>query len=168
MKRHLYAIFLFFILLSTFCIGFFSLLTNIGDYPSVIERFVQPLVTLEGLSNTNFSYRALPNISTLMTLIYVLMVFFEALLSVFAIKALYELLIKGNIDTAIEWGQVAALYGVIFWAFIFFTVGGDWFLAWKRDTLKYLQADAMRYVQLMFIYYVVLWRMQEDNAVFYC
>ena len=146
---------IFMLLLGAFLTGFFSLLNNIHDYPQVIDSFIRPLFVMGKVPDKFSWYRHLPDISVLLKVTYLIMIFLEATIALIASIAIYHWF-RGQTAKALRLGQLATLWGIVFWSIGFFLIGGDWFLSWKQDSLKYLQADALRYIQLMFIFYVLL------------
>ncbi len=51
---------------------------------------------------------------------------------------------------------LACMFGSFIYCFIFFTLGGDWFLAWKNDSLIFLQGDALNYAMVLTIVFLYL------------
>ncbi|MEO0998556.1 MAG: DUF2165 family protein [Pseudomonadota bacterium] len=52
--------------------------------------------------------------------------------------------------------KTACMLGFFVYGFLFFTVGGDWFLAWQNPDLIGLQKDAVNYGLMVVLTYVLL------------
>jgi len=69
-------------------------------------------------------------------------------------------------DEAIYWIEYACLLGIFVWGFVFFCIGGDYFLSWQNSRLNSLQSGSLMYVTLLaIIYFIFLSRrvIQKDN-----
>jgi predicted small integral membrane protein len=47
--------------------------------------------------------------------------------------------------------EYSCLLGFFIWGFIFFNIGGDYFLSWKNTKLELLQSDSLMYTALILI-----------------
>ena len=140
--------------LLTIAVGFFSFLNNIHDYPGVIERFVKPLLTMSQIPHSIATYRAI-HLPWLWHCLYFLMMTLEAMVGAIGLLSLIFLLYRKT-NQAIQWLQIAAIWGIIYWGLFFFVIRGDWFISWKSEELKYIQSDAIRYVNLMLAILIAL------------
>jgi predicted small integral membrane protein len=61
--------------------------------------------------------------------------------------------------------EYACLLGFFIWGFIFFCIGGDYFLSWKNTKLESLQSGSLMYATLLaIVYFIFVLGRTKDNA----
>ena len=143
------------------CLGLFAFINNITDWEGTVERVVYPLLSMTGNgAESTHGWRAINN-PVMADVFYGVVTSLEL---VVGLLALYGAIIMGrtcnkDLPTFHKGSRLvrrACQLGIIIYCFIFFTIGGDWFLAWKNENLIFLQGDALNYAMVLTIVFLIL------------
>ena len=150
------------------CLGLFAFFNNITHWEGTVERVVYPLLSMTGNSaESTQGWRAI-NSRFLAEISYGVVTSLELIMG---LLALYGAIIMGSsckkdmpfFQKGTRLVCRACLLGIIIYCFIFFTIGGDWFLAWKNENLLFLQGDALNYALGLTIVFLLLYFSTPDN-----
>lgn len=144
------------------CLGIFAFINNITDWNGTMDRVVSPLLTMTGnAAYETQGWRAI-DAPFLTNVIYGLVTTLELLVGLIAAYGIVGMLRRRNSPYS-EFRKysyivcLACLLGALIYCFIFFTVGGDWFLAWKNENLLFLQGDSLNYATVLAIVFLFLY-----------
>ena len=143
------------------CMGLFAFLNNASGWGETVKRMVYPMVSMNGtFGNPAQTWRAIDS-----------MLFADAVyLIVFCIEGIFGLIgflgiglmirslgaPQDQFLAGVNLVKVACLMGVFVYGFLFFTIGGDWFLAWQNQDLRALQQDAVNYGVIVTMAYLLI------------
>ncbi|MDE0284524.1 MAG: DUF2165 family protein [Gammaproteobacteria bacterium] len=143
------------------CMGILAFINNITDWNGTMDRVVLPLLSM--LDNKAYStqgWRAV-NGQLFPGIIYGFVTTLELLMGLAAAYGAVGM-IRYRDGPFTEFRKcrdivgLACMFGAFIYCFIFFTVGGDWFLAWKNDNLLFLQGDSLNYALVLTIVFLYL------------
>lgn len=144
------------------CLGIFSFINNITDWHGTTDRVVSPLLTMAGNAAYEMQgWRAI-DVPFLTNMIYGLVTTLELLVGLIAAYGAVGM-IRHRKSSYSEFYQyscfvcLACLLGAWIYCFIFFTVGGDWFLSWKNENLQFLQGDSLNYALVLAVVFLFLY-----------
>ncbi len=143
------------------CLGLFAFINNITDWNGTLDRVVSPLLSMAGNAvRDTQGWRAL-DMPLLPHLAYGFVTALELCMGLLAAYAATGMVRHRN-GAFSEFRQyrhiacLACMLGVFIYCFIFFTVGGDWFLSWKNENLVFLQGDSLNYATVLVIVFLCL------------
>ncbi len=143
------------------CMGLFAFLNNVTDWTGTMERVTFPLLSMAGnAASEPQGWRAVGS-PMLAHLAYGFVVALEWLMGLLAGYGAVGMIRHCNGSLAefrrhSHWVCLACLLGAFIYCFIFFTIGGDWFLAWKNENLLFLQGDSLNYAAVLAIVFLYL------------
>lgn len=138
------------------CLGIFAFLNNVTDWGGTMERFTFPLLSMAGnAASGTQGWRAIDS-QMFAHAVYGFVIALELGMGLIAAYGAAGMIrhCGGSVAGFRQKRHVvclACLLGAFIYCFIFFTVGGDWFLAWKNENLLYLQADSLNYAAILAI-----------------
>jgi len=151
------------------CMGLFAFLNNVTDWNGTMERVTFPLLSMAGnTASETQGWRAVGS-PTLAHLTYGFVIALELGMGLIAAYGAVGMIRRRN-GPAAEFRRyshavcLACLLGAFIYCFIFFTVGGDWFLAWKNADLLFLQGDSLNYAAVLAIVFLYLRFFESDLA----
>ena len=143
------------------CLGLFAFLNNVTDWEGTVERVVYPLLSMTG-SNTEAAqgWRAI-NSPLMADICYGVVTSLELVVGLLALSGVIIMgrACNNNLPAFHKGSRLvrrACQLGIIIYCLIFFTIGGDWFLAWKNENLIFLQGDALNYAMVLTIVFLFL------------
>lgn len=143
------------------CLGLFAFLNNVTDWNGTMERFTFPLMSMTGnAASETQGWRSVGS-PMLAHLTYGFVITLELAMGLIAAYGAVGMIRRCNGSPA-EFRRyrhvvcLACLLGAFIYCFIFFTVGGDWFLAWKNEDLLFLQEDSLNYAAVLAIVFLCL------------
>ena len=141
------------------CLGFTSIMNNTSGFNDTLKMVIKPLLTMDGTyGNPAQIWRALP--AGWVETLYVFAIAGETLVGVLAIIGVLLMLRHifsiDNFNRSKEWVYLACGLGIIVWGLGFFTIGGEWFLAWQNKNLASFQTSAALYVLIMIAVFIYL------------
>ena len=143
------------------CMGIFAFLNNLSGWEETVARMVEPMFSMEGtFGNPAQTWRAIDN-PTFANLSYLSVFVIEGLFGLLAIVGIVIMLRRFGRPAAefvrgIRLVKTACVVAIFVYGFFFFTIGGDWFLAWQNPDLGGLQKDAVNYGVIVTLAYIVL------------
>jgi predicted small integral membrane protein len=143
-------------------IGVLALLNDITGFASGVKMVVEPLITMQG--QTDQTWRALPGATA--TFVYICMFLAEFLVGLLTSIGIVIMLKNINNDYNFfeqgkRWIYLACGLGIIIWGLGFFEIGGDWFLAWRNNSLASFQQGSLMYVLEITVTFLYLKLLQE-------
>ena len=149
--------------------GIFAFLNNIvGSGTPLITEVIKPLLSMT-VTNPEYahSWRAIHS-ETLAKVAYFIMLSGETIVGVLAIVGIVKMLMGftlNNYQFACRqaWVRAACVWGFLVWGLGFYTIGGDFFLAWQNPNLSSLQSGGLNYVLMMAVPYFFL-KMHEMSS----
>ncbi len=141
--------------------GVLAFLNNLSGWDETVERMVHPMLSMEGtFGNPGQTWRAVES-TAFANLVYVVVFTLEGLFGLLAasgIVAMFRgfLQPEGRFPEGLRIVKTACMLAVFVYGLVFFTIGGDWFLAWQNPDLDGLQTDAVNYGIVIAIVYVIL------------
>jgi len=134
MKVFKHLIFLFLALIPV-SIGILAMMNNISGFNSTMKNVIMPMLSMSHVNDTSAKALRAIHHPTLIHMAYFIVMTLEFLVGVIAsigfIKMLRHLF---NLDKMFHkasiWVEYACLLGIFVWGFIFFCIGGDYFLSW--------------------------------------
>lgn len=149
------------------CLGVFAFINNITDWTGTIARVVSPLLTMEGnAAYKTQGWRAI-DVQFLTSVIYGFVTLLELFMGLIAAYGAIGM-IRYRKSSCSEFRKysyivcLACLLGALIYCFIFFTVGGDWFLSWKNENLLFIQGDSLNYALVLMIVFLFLYFFVEQ------
>ena len=143
------------------CLGLFAFLNNVTDWNGTMERVTFPLLSMAGnAASETQGWRAVGS-PMLAHLAYGFVIALELGMGLIAACGVVGMIRHRNGSFA-DFRRhshvvcLACLLGALIYCFIFFTVGGDWFLAWKNEDLLLLQGDSLNYATVLAIVFLYL------------
>ncbi len=148
--------------------GIFALLNNIQGMNDTLTHVLQPLFAMQNVSPEFLhSWRAIHS-EGIVKGAYFFMMSGETLVGILAIISIIKMVIgfreshhEFNRDQA--WARAACVLGFLVWGLGFYTIAGDYFLAWQTQNLADLQSSGLHYVLMMAIPYFFL-KMHEVSS----
>ncbi len=143
------------------CMGLFAFLNNVTDWNGTMERVIFPLLSMaDNAASDTQGWRAVGS-PALAHLAYGFATTLELLMGLLAAFGAVGMIRhrKGSLAEfrrGSHWVCLACLLGALIYCFIFFTIGGDWFLAWKNENLLFLQSDSLNYAAVLAIVFLYL------------
>ncbi len=143
------------------CIGLFAFLNNLSGWAETVQRMVYPMLTMEGtFGNPYQTWRAVDSLA-FANAAYVAVFSLEGVFGLLALAGAFAMLrsLKApdeHFQRGMRTVKTACMLGFFVYGFLFFTVGGDWFLAWQNPDLVGLQKDAVNYGLMVVLTYVLL------------
>ena len=144
-----------------FCLGLFAFLNNVTDWTGTMERFTLPLMSMAGnAASETQGWRSVGS-PMLAHLEYGFVTTLELAMGLLATYGAVGMIRHCNGSSA-EFRRhsrvvcLACMLGALIYCLIFFTVGGDWFLAWKNEELLFLQGDSLNYATVLAIVFLYL------------
>ena len=141
--------------------GVLAFLNNLSGWDETVQRMVHPMLSMQGtFGNPGQTWRAVDSLG-FANVVYVVVFTLEGLFGLLAIGGIVAM-IRGysKPDAGFQLGlrivKTACMLAVFVYGFVFFTIGGDWFLAWQNPDLDGLQTDAVNYGIVVAIVYVIL------------
>ncbi|MCY4341774.1 MAG: DUF2165 family protein [Gammaproteobacteria bacterium] len=143
------------------CMGLFAFLNNVTDWNGTMERVTFPLLSMEGNTASDTQGWRAAGSPALAHLTYGFVIALELLMGLLAAFGAVGMIRhrKGSLADfrrSGHWVGLACLLGAFIYCFIFFTIGGDWFLAWKNENLLFLQSDSLNYAAVLAIVFLYL------------
>ncbi len=139
--------------------GLFAVMNNLEDAKSTISLVIDPLLSMNNVRPEFIhSWRAIHSPS-LLSVAYFGMTSAECMVGILALIGIIKMLWAFSADhqsfsQAVAWVRAACVWGVLVWGLGFYTMGGDFFLAWQNPNLSSLQTDGLNYVLMMAVPYV--------------
>ena len=143
------------------CMGILAFINNITDWNGTMDRVVLPLLSMvDNEAYASQGWRAV-NGQLFAGIIYGFVTTLELLMGLVAAYGAGGMIrCRNSPFTGFRKFRdivcLACMLGVFIYCFIFFTVGGDWFLAWKNDSLLFLQGDSLNYAMVLAIVFLCL------------
>ena len=143
------------------CMGIFAFLNNLSGWEETVLRMVYPMVSMqETFGNPAQTWRAVDSM-LFANIVYVLIFTIEGIFGLMALYGMVSMIrkVSGPDDDCargIRIVKTACLLAVLVYGLFFFTIGGDWFLAWQSPNLIDLQKDAVNYGVVIILVYIVL------------
>ena len=143
------------------CMGILAFTNNITDWNGTMDRVVLPLLSMvDNKAYLTQGWRAV-NGQLLPGIIYGFVTALELLMGlVAACGAIGMIWYRNHPFTEFRKFRniacLACMLGVFIYCFIFFTLGGDWFLSWKNEDLLFLQGDSLNYATVLAIVFLCL------------
>ena len=142
------------------CLGLFAFLNNVTDWNGSVTRVVYPLLSMaENSAAATQGWRALES-RVSADICYGFVTLLELIMGLLAGYGAFIMVRSRQNMVAFARGKRlvgrACMLGVFIYCFIFFVIGGDWFLAWKNENLLFLQGDALNYALVLTIVLVLL------------
>ena len=143
------------------CLGLFAFINNVSDWHGTVERMVLPLLSMaDNVAADTQGWRAL-DIRFLAHLAYGFVTLLELCMGLMAAYAVIGMArhCRSTFAKFRQYSHIACLacmFGAFIYCFIFFTIGGDWFLSWKNENLQFLQGDSLNYATVLVIVFLCL------------
>jgi len=143
------------------CIGIFAFLNNLSGWEETVARMVHPMLSMEGtFGNPWQTWRAIDS-SAFANAVYLLVFVVEGAFGILALVGMVRMLRSLSASGAefrrgIRTVRTACMIAVFVYGFLFFTVAGDWFLAWQNPDLAGVQRDAVNYGLVVMLAYILL------------
>ena len=143
------------------CLGLLAFLNNVTDWAGTMERFTLPLLSMAGnTASETQGWRAVGS-PMLAHLAYGFVTALELVMGLIAAYGAIGMIRHRNSSLAefrrySHFVRLACLLGAFIYCFIFFTIGGDWFLAWKNEDLLFLHGDSLNYATVLVIVFLYL------------
>ena len=143
------------------CMGLFAFLNNLTGWNETVARMVQPMFSMEGtFGNPAQTWRAIDSMA-FANVSYFAVFSIEGLFGLLALAGIASMLRDFSRPAAefargVRLVKSACIIAIFVYGFLFFTVGGDWFLAWQNPDLGGLQKDAVNYGITVALAYIVL------------
>lgn len=150
------------------CLGIFAFINNVTDWSGTVENVLTPLFSMTDNHQpySSQSWRAIggqffPNLA------YGIVTALETLMGLIAAYGAVGMIRCYN-NPGLEFRKfkhivcMACMLGAFIYCFVFYTVGGDWFLAWKSSNLGYIQTSSLNYALALTVVFLFL-RFCEDE-----
>jgi|GEM_PF-4669477 len=148
-------------------LGVFAFMNNITDWSGSVERVAYPLVSMQGADvNAAQKWRAIDS-PLFANGVYLIIITMELATGLWALRGVIGLVGGVNAPSPhfLKYTIMvkrAAILGAIIYCLLFFTIGGDWFLAWKNDSLDFLQRDSLNYATVFTIVVLLIRNLESD------
>jgi predicted small integral membrane protein len=149
-----------FLALIPMSIGILAMMNNISGFNDTMKNIIIPMLSMSHVNdNTARTLRAIHHPSLIYSAYFIVMLL-EFLVGVLSTIGVFKMLrhlsqLDKVFHKASIWVEYACLLGIIVWGFIFFCIGGDYFLSWHNPDLQTLQSGALMYVTLLAIIYFI-------------
>ncbi len=141
-------------------IGILAMMNNISGFHGTMKQVIIPMFSMSHVSDTSARALRAINHPTLIHMAYFIVMSLKFLVGVLAAIGILQMLRHASkldkmFHQASIWVEYACLLGIFVWGFIFFCIGGDYFLSWQNPDLQSLQSGALMYVTLLAIVYFI-------------
>lgn len=143
------------------CMGIFAFLNNLSGWEETVLRMVYPMISMqETFGNPAQTWRAIDSM-LFANVVYAVIFVIEGIFGLLALYGAVSMIRKhGQPDDGFTNGirivKTACMLAVLVYGLFFFTIGGDWFLAWQSPNLIALQKDAVNYGVVIILVYIIL------------